>query len=116
MSNAGAKNGRTRTPKYMSISAVAVLLLVAASFFPLPPEMLATKRADVGFAAHLPSKIYTVVGLESSGTHFVSGLLAEALQTGPYRDGCSTRQKTGDVQVQHMSLPQVRRDQRRRER
>jgi hypothetical protein len=77
----------------------------------------------------LPKKIISVIGLESSGTQFVSKIFEEALQTGPYREGslpcyetCTDdtleceRKKTliknhdciennRDIQVQHFSLP-----------
>lgn len=76
----------------------------------------------------LPKKIYSVIGLESSGTQFVSKLLQDALGTGPYREGSSPCRETctddspqcremkkiskahpclenSDVQVQHFSLP-----------
>jgi hypothetical protein len=77
----------------------------------------------------LPKKIISVIGLESSGTQFVSKIFEEALQTGPYREGslpcyetCTDesleceRKKTliknheciennREVQVQHFSLP-----------
>jgi hypothetical protein len=35
----------------------------------------------------LPKKIYSVIGLESSGTQFVSKIIQDALQKGPYRSG-----------------------------
>ena len=76
----------------------------------------------------MPKKIYSVIGLESSGTQFVSKIIEDALQTGPYREGsrpcretctdeslyCTAMQKVAeahpcrenaDVQVQHFSLP-----------
>jgi len=76
----------------------------------------------------LPKKIYSVIGLESSGTQFVSKLLEDALHTGPYREGSRPCNETcndgtpkcenmkhiseqhscresSDVLVQHFSLP-----------
>jgi len=76
----------------------------------------------------LPKKIYSVIGLESSGTQFVSKIIEDALKTGPYREGsmpcketctddsylCRNMKKiskkhhcleNSDVQVQHFSLP-----------
>ena len=80
----------------------------------------------------LPKKIYSVIGLESSGTQFVSKIIEDALQTGPYREGsrpcretCHTGKanvtnqckvmkriseahacdESSDVLVQHFSLP-----------
>ncbi len=76
----------------------------------------------------LPKKIISVIGLESSGTQFVSKIFEDALNTGPYREGslpcwetctdesviCEEKKKmvkshrcveNGDVQVQHFSLP-----------
>ena len=77
----------------------------------------------------LPKKFISVIGLESSGTQFVSKIFEEALRTGPYREGslpcyetCTDdtleceRKKTlvknhecvennREVQVQHFSLP-----------
>lgn len=77
----------------------------------------------------LPKKIISVIGLESSGTQFVSKIFESALQTSPYREGslpcyetCTDdtleceRKKTlvnnheciendRDVHVQHFSLP-----------
>ena len=79
----------------------------------------------------LPKKIYSVIGLESSGTQFVSKIIEDATKTGPYREGsapcncegtdtsskacfrsiktvmkghdCNEQNK--QVQVQHFSLP-----------
>ena len=76
----------------------------------------------------LPKKIYSVVGLESSGTQFVSKLIEDALHTGPYREGsrpcietCNDKtpkcenmkqiseqhscNESSDILVQHFSLP-----------
>ena len=80
----------------------------------------------------LPKKIYSVIGLESSGTQFVSKIIEDALQTGPYREGSRPCRETchigkanitnqckvmkriseahacdesSEVQVQHFSLP-----------
>jgi hypothetical protein len=80
----------------------------------------------------LPKKIYSVIGLESSGTQFVSKIIEDALKTGPYREGSRPCRETchvgranitnqcqvmkriseahaceegSDVQVQHFSLP-----------
>ena len=56
----------------------------------------------------LPKRIYTVTGLESSGTNFVSSILAHALGIGQYRQsGTGARGGNDDVWVQHMSLPTV---------
>lgn len=76
----------------------------------------------------LPKKIISVIGLESSGTQFVSKIFEDALNTGPYREGslpcwetcteksveCEQKKKmvkshrcveNRDVQIQHFSLP-----------
>mmetsp|Transcript_4155 Transcript_4155/g.7972 ORF Transcript_4155/g.7972 Transcript_4155/m.7972 type:complete len:348 (+) Transcript_4155:195-1238(+) len=74
----------------------------------------------------LPKKIYSVIGLESSGTQFVSKILQDALNMGPYREGslpccvnnCTddnagkatlkrgfTCHENNDIMVQHFSLP-----------
>ena len=76
----------------------------------------------------LPKKIYSVIGLESSGTQFVSKIIEDALQSGPYREGsrpcietckddtpyCKNMQviskahacnENSDTMVQHFSLP-----------
>mmetsp|Transcript_6693 Transcript_6693/g.14406 ORF Transcript_6693/g.14406 Transcript_6693/m.14406 type:complete len:422 (-) Transcript_6693:306-1571(-) len=136
MSNFGAKGGRLRRPSHLVVTVVAVVVLVAANFANIwavrnpaaaDPDPPVAKPAPASFApasfapasfgpasfgvvstrSTLPSKIYTVAGLESSGTHFVSGLLAEALRTGPYRDGSFiNRGGTDEVRVQHVSLPQ----------
>ncbi len=77
----------------------------------------------------LPKKIISVIGLESSGTQFVSKIIQDALDSGPYREGSSPcrihctggkddlccRQmifatghacrETNEVMVQHFSLP-----------
>ncbi|KAL3795292.1 hypothetical protein ACHAW5_010320 [Stephanodiscus triporus] len=76
----------------------------------------------------LPKKIISVIGLESSGTQFVSKIFEDALNTGPYREGslpcnetcadesreCQQKKKlakphacveNSDVQIQHFSLP-----------
>ena len=80
----------------------------------------------------LPKKIYSIIGLESSGTQFVSKIIEDALSTGPYREGSRPCRETchvghanitnkcqvmkriseahacgenSDVQVQHFSLP-----------
>ena len=66
----------------------------------------------------LPKKIYSVIGLESSGTQFVSQIIQDATKSGPYREGatpynCKKTAMKGhecnelhkEVQVQHFSLP-----------
>lgn len=66
----------------------------------------------------LPKKIYSVIGLESSGTQFVSKIIQDATKSGPYREGstpynCKKTAMKGhecnelhkEVQVQHFSLP-----------
>jgi len=59
----------------------------------------------------LPKKIYSVVGLESSGTQFVTRIITDALNLPSYREGsfpCNNRApicENGDIQVQHFSLP-----------
>jgi hypothetical protein len=76
----------------------------------------------------LPKKIISVIGLESSGTQFVSKIFEDALNTGPYREGSLPCKETcadeslecekkhflakphacvenSDVQIQHFSLP-----------
>ena len=61
----------------------------------------------------LPKRIYTVIGLEDSGTQFVAGIINQALQNNKhYREGSRScvgqdhrcREKQ-DVMVQHFSLP-----------
>lgn len=88
-------------------------------------------RAEPSYSI-LPKKIYSVIGLESSGTQFVSKIIENALDLPrPYREGsapcrvtkcadesdqsCSLMNhivgighactESGDVQVQHFSLP-----------
>ncbi len=76
----------------------------------------------------LPKKIISVIGLESSGTQFVSKIFEDALNTGPYREGSLPCKETcadesleceqkhyiakphacvenSEVQIQHFSLP-----------
>mmetsp|Transcript_8113 Transcript_8113/g.15275 ORF Transcript_8113/g.15275 Transcript_8113/m.15275 type:complete len:455 (-) Transcript_8113:1075-2439(-) len=62
----------------------------------------------------LPKRIYSVIGLEDSGTQFVSRLIRDALGIPQYREGSfSCRRSKGrsscpehaEVQVQHFSLP-----------
>lgn len=63
----------------------------------------------------LPKRIYSVIGLEDSGTQFVSRLIRDALGISQYREGSfpcfnSRTKRTRcseslDVQVQHFSLP-----------
>lgn len=58
----------------------------------------------------LPKKIYSVVGLESSGTTFVTDVLRQALNLTEFRDGHAPTKRPGssdnhDVQVQHVSFP-----------
>lgn len=57
----------------------------------------------------LPERIYTVIGLESSGTQFMSSILAKALGLEHYREGSFPCNRDCDeyapVQVQHFSLP-----------
>lgn len=63
----------------------------------------------------LPKRIYSVIGLEDSGTQFVSRLIRDALGFPHYREGSfpCRQSRTGrsscseytDVQVQHFSLP-----------
>lgn len=57
----------------------------------------------------LPSKIYTVVGLESSGTPFVATLIRDALNQTEFREGdfpyVNPKNNELDVQVHHFSLP-----------
>jgi len=58
----------------------------------------------------LPRTVYSVIGLEASGTRFVSSIIQNAVNKGPYREGsfpCNVRncKEDSDVQVQHFSLP-----------
>ena len=57
----------------------------------------------------LPSRVYSVIGLEDSGTNFVSSLIINALSQNKYREGPRPYQNATDdnldVQVQHFSLP-----------
>lgn len=57
----------------------------------------------------IPEKIYTVIGLESSGTQFMSSILTKALGLEHYREGSFPCNRNCDeyatVQVQHFSLP-----------
>jgi len=64
----------------------------------------------------LPKKVYTITGLESSGTNFVASIISNALDTGGYREagmkGRGARkskqgEQEGYITVQHMSLPTV---------
>ena len=58
----------------------------------------------------LPSKVYSVIGLESSGTNFVTSLIRDALNQTEYREADfryeNAENEALDVQVQHFSLPQ----------
>ena len=57
----------------------------------------------------LPSKVYSVIGLEDSGTHFVTKLIRDALNQTEYREGPRPYKDAAndelDIQVQHFSLP-----------
>lgn len=62
----------------------------------------------------LPKRIYTVAGLEDSGTQFVTSIITSALnlKKGGYREGSSPCpslysqcEENADIQVQHISLP-----------
>ena len=57
----------------------------------------------------LPKRIYSVIGLESSGTQFLTGVIRDALNQTQYREGsnpCKPPCKENDeVSVQHFSLP-----------
>lgn len=57
----------------------------------------------------LPKRIISVIGLESSGTHFVTRLIANALGIDKTREGSfpydDMRRDLDDIQVQHFSLP-----------
>ena len=58
----------------------------------------------------LPKRIYSVIGLEDSGTQFVSRVITKALNKSKYREGssfCSYENctKGDDIMVQHFSLP-----------
>lgn len=57
-----------------------------------------------------PKKMYTVVGLESSGTTFTTSLLTRALNNAPTREGTfqysPPTKEAIPTQVQHCSLPQ----------
>jgi len=67
---------------------------------------LLEESIDTADDSILPKKLYSVIGLESSGTKFVSRLLTTALNLTGYREG--SRSFTGEkegVQVQHFSLP-----------
>lgn len=71
------------------------------SYYPLPNEPT---------YSIFPKKMYTVVGLESSGTTFTTSLLAKALNDAPKREGSFQfnvpSKETIPTQVQHCSLPQ----------
>ena len=66
-------------------------------------------RGDFKKYSILPKKIYTVIGLESSGTQFVAGIIRDALNLHAYREGsfsyANITDEALDVQVQHFSLP-----------
>jgi len=56
----------------------------------------------------LPRRIYSVIGLEDSGTQFVSRIITRALKKSKYREGSRpTNEKSegADIMVQHFSLP-----------
>jgi len=58
----------------------------------------------------LPKRIYSVFGLESSGTTFITDVLRQALGLREYRDGHAPVEDpnsflSSDVQVQHISFP-----------
>jgi hypothetical protein len=75
----------------------------------------ATKNPAPSLSPLLPKRIYSVIGLEDSGTQFVSRLIRDALGISQYREGSfpcfNSRTKRNqcseslDVQVQHFSLP-----------
>lgn len=69
-------------------------------------------RDSFSYRSILPKKIYSVIGLESSGTKFVTKILATALGTKKPRNGPlvgpadqNYEGGTRDVWVQHLSLP-----------
>ena len=57
----------------------------------------------------LPKRIYSIIGLESSGTQFVSRVIRDALHLQAYREGSypygNALNEAKEVQVQHFSLP-----------
>lgn len=57
----------------------------------------------------LPKRIYSIIGLESSGTQFVSRMIRDALHLQAYREGSfpygHVSNEAKEVQVQHFSLP-----------
>lgn len=72
-------------------------------------EISGNVQADEKSYPILPSKVYSVIGLEDSGTHFVTGLIRDALNQTEFREGPrpykSAANDALDVQVQHFSLP-----------
>lgn len=60
------------------------------------------------YSSLLPKKIISVIGLESSGTRFVTSILAKAHGIPEYREGSFSGGGVKDgLQVQHFSLPWV---------
>jgi hypothetical protein len=56
----------------------------------------------------LPKKLYNVIGLEASGTHFVTNLIKDALHVKQIREGSFSLDSSHDhdeIQVQHFSYP-----------
>jgi len=68
------------------------------------------KSSSLSRRSILPRKIYSVIGLESSGTQFVSKVIQDALGTGPYREGSAPCHMDGcdvdDVICQRLALVQ----------
>jgi len=77
----------------------------------IPDSATITEAERSSFNSILPRKLYTVVGLESSGTTLVASIISNALNVN-FRQGSSQYEKIhqrmdeiAEVQVQHFSLP-----------
>ena len=72
-------------------------------------ERIRASRWDgLPYSSLLPQKLYTIVGLESSGTRLITATLSKALGLEEYRPANGPREELGgdDVtRVQHVSLP-----------
>mmetsp|Transcript_15363 Transcript_15363/g.19485 ORF Transcript_15363/g.19485 Transcript_15363/m.19485 type:complete len:364 (-) Transcript_15363:178-1269(-) len=70
--------------------------------------MAATPTTSKSYSI-LPKKVYSVIGMESSGTQFVTSIIRDALGLSAYREGSfgfgKSSNERSSVQVQHFSLP-----------
>ena len=77
----------------------------------LDNNYLMTEESSTPQFSILPKRVYTVIGLESSGTHFVSEMIRGALAISKTRSGSheygkqDAERENDETQVQHFSLP-----------